>query len=249
MSPGISASPGDIPSSAPGDPQSSGAGDGSSTEAGDVASSKFRNSLREVDLRELKQETSTSNGADLPAQLSEGLRKLLPFIDQEAMEMLWNECRSRCIDCSPEEILEFVKAKGKIALNGTIQNPTGFLLRAVPKCFEGNAFASYRDDRNRRREEDRKRQEQEQNRLKQLEEQGREEAETYEQDKELLESLSPEDYRALYDRAKHQIITRYPNSLKSAPNTVEDLVHEEMIKILTQSAPQPAELHEIRDGN
>jgi hypothetical protein len=49
-----------------------------------------------------------------------------------------------------------VQAKAVIALNGKIQNPVGFLLTAVPKCFEGSAFAAYREEENRRKEEERR---------------------------------------------------------------------------------------------
>ena len=161
--------------------------------------------------------------------LLEGLRRLVPTIDEQAVVMLWTECRSRATDCTPEEVLSFVKAKASIALNGKIQNPVGFLLRAVPKCFEGTAFVAYREEQRRRLDEEAKRRAREDERVKALEDEGREEAEAYEKGKKLLEKMSKSEYQALYERTRNELLTRFPNVLRSAPKTVDDLVQHEMI--------------------
>lgn len=164
--------------------------------------------------------------------LLHGLRRLVPTIDEQAVLMLWAECRSRAKDCTSEEVLSFVKAKASIALNGKIQNPVGFLLSAVPKCFEGTAFEAYREEQRRRKDEEAKRRAREDERLKALQDQGREEAEAYENGKKLLENMSKSDYKALYERTRTELLSRYPNVLRSAPKTVDDLVQQEMIRAL-----------------
>ena len=143
--------------------------------------------------------------------------------------MLWTECRSRAEDCTPKEVLSFVESKAAIALNGKIQNPVGFLLTTVPKCFEGSAFVAYREEENRRTEEERRRQQREQERQRQLEEQGREETEAYEEAKCKMEALSPDQYQALYEKTKQEFLARYPNALRSAPRTIDELVQQQMI--------------------
>jgi len=82
-----------------------------------------------------------------PAALVEGIRRLVPVIDHEAVSLLWRQCRNRAHDCTAEEILYFSHGKANILRSGKIQNPTGFLLIAVPKCFEGSSFRDYRRER------------------------------------------------------------------------------------------------------
>jgi hypothetical protein len=48
-------------------------------------------------------------------------------------------------DCSPEEVLHFTAEKLIVLKNGKIQNPVGFILTSVPKCFEGEPFRQFRE--------------------------------------------------------------------------------------------------------
>jgi len=152
-------------------------------------------------------------------------------IDEQAVLMLWTECRSRANDCTAEEVLAFVEAKASIARNGKIQNPVGFLLIAVPRCFEGAAFLAYREEQRRRRDGEAKRRAREDERLKTLQDHGREEVAAYEEAKKRLENMSKSDYQALYERTKKELLSRYPNVFLSAPKTVEELVQQEMIRM------------------
>jgi hypothetical protein len=188
--------------------------------------------IRSGVLKKQEETSTTSLASDLPAEIMKGLLRVVPFMDEQAVWMLWTECRARVSDCTVNEILGFVQAKATIALNGKIQNPVGFLLTAVPKCFEGSAFTTYREEENRRREEECRRQQREQERQKQLEEQGREEAEAYERGKRKLEALSRDQYQQLYDKTKQAFLARYPNALRSAPKTIDDLVQQQMIRDL-----------------
>lgn len=83
-----------------------------------------------------------------PNALVQGLRALLTSshieIDSDATERLWNQCRRRVPDCTADEVLHFSQAKAVLFSSGKINNPVGFLIFAVPKCFEGVSFHQFR---------------------------------------------------------------------------------------------------------
>ena len=85
-----------------------------------------------------------------PNTLVQGLRSLLianrTEIDNDATQRLWNECRTRVPDCTADEVLHFTRAKTVLFSTGKINNPVGFLLFAVPKCFEGASFQEFRKE-------------------------------------------------------------------------------------------------------
>jgi hypothetical protein len=140
--------------------------------------------------------------AAFPSELIPRLRHLVNFVDHGAIALLWNECRLRAADCTGEEVLHFAEGIAAVCASGRIKNPIGFLLTAVPKCFEGPAFLGFRKEQQRKQEEERRRQQREQERQKRMEEQGREEAEAYERGKHKLEALAPDQYKALYEKPR-----------------------------------------------
>lgn len=99
--------------------------------------------------------TPSSSRNDPPSTLLQGLRALLNAynveLDSEATTRLWNECRSRMPDCTANEVLHFSKAKAGLFSSGKITSPVGFLLFAVPKCFEGPSFDEFRLEQERAR--------------------------------------------------------------------------------------------------
>jgi predicted transcriptional regulator len=176
----------------------------------------------------LSSEAATATTA--PPELISGLQKIVEFVDTEAATLLWNECRLRVPDCRPEEVLYFAQGKASVCAGGRIKNPVGFLLTTVPKCFDGPAFANFRREEERKVEEERRRQRNESERLRQIQEQGREEADALELGKRRLDAMSPSEYQAMYEKTKSAFLARYPNALRSAPKTIEDLVQQEMIR-------------------
>jgi hypothetical protein len=88
-----------------------------------------------------------------PAALIQGLRQIVDPVDDEAATALWNQCRKRAADCTPDEVLHFARAKATLFRAGNIQNPVGFLLVAVPKCFEGASFLEFRREQEARARE------------------------------------------------------------------------------------------------
>jgi hypothetical protein len=193
---------------------------------------------RYIDKNLLEKPTSASTTAlsseatttTAPAELISGLQQLVEFVDTEAATLLWNECRLRVPDCRPDEVLYFAQGKASVCAGGRIKNPVGFLLTTVPKCFEGPAFANFRREEDRKVEEERRRQRNESERLRQIQEQGREEADALELGKRRLDAMSPSEYQAMYEKTKSAFLARYPNALRSAPKTIEDLVQQEMIR-------------------
>jgi predicted transcriptional regulator len=175
----------------------------------------------------LSSETTTTTA---PAELISGLQQLVEFVDTEAATLLWNECRFRVPDCRADEVLYFAQGKASVCAGGRIKNPVGFLLTTVPKCFEGPAFANFRREEQRKAEEERNRRQSEEERLRQIQEQGREEADALELGKRRLDAMSPSEYQAMYEKTKSAFLARYPNALRSAPKTIEDLVQQEMIR-------------------
>jgi predicted transcriptional regulator len=76
-------------------------------------------------------------------------------VDDDVITQLVAACRSYAADCTEEEIVHFIREKGKVVQrrDNRIQNPVGFLLTAVPKCFSAHALAELRGKQSRERAE------------------------------------------------------------------------------------------------
>jgi hypothetical protein len=74
----------------------------------------------------------------------DALYKSVGMADDEAAARIVTECRRRAPDATDEEIVFYIRQQaGRI--KSRIQNPTGFLITLVPKCFEGESFQRYRE--------------------------------------------------------------------------------------------------------
>jgi len=102
---------------------------------------------------EVVRNSSRNTTSTTPAELVQGLRQLVDIVDDEAASVLWHQCRRRAPDCTPEEVLHFARSKAAVFRSGKIQNPLGFLLAAVPKCFEGVGFQEFRREQSERARE------------------------------------------------------------------------------------------------
>jgi hypothetical protein len=81
-------------------------------------------------------------------------------IDDDAVRQIFQSCRRGTPDCTPEEVATFARTKLPLINSGKIDNPTGLLIRTVPKFFENGgsiALKQMRDDTRKRREEDERR--------------------------------------------------------------------------------------------
>jgi len=75
-------------------------------------------------------------------QIVRALRQHTPRIDDDAVRRLTNACRRRAPDATDEEIVHFIHLK---ASSPGIKAPIGFLIAAVPKCFEGESLRQFRE--------------------------------------------------------------------------------------------------------
>lgn len=83
-----------------------------------------------------------------PDSILEALRRLDPEADSAAATALWRRCREVEPAASVEDVLYFVQLK---AGKSRAPMPLGFLLSAVPRCFQGEIYAQHR-----RRQRDRR---------------------------------------------------------------------------------------------
>lgn len=192
----------------------------------------YRELYKRTSFREPPPLRSSSSTDQPPLELTQQLRQLLPVIDSQAVETLWNECRSRVTDCTVEQIIHFSCLKTAVCRNGKIQNPIGFLLAAVPKCFEGQAFESFREDQRRLKEEQLKREGAEREQARLQEEEVRREEEAYRNAEEALGLLSKAEYEVLYDGVKKALSALVPNLASWKPEAREQSIRIRMIREL-----------------
>lgn len=190
--------------------------------------------LRENDPKETNLQITSSTLLSAPSRIVAVLHQLVSPVDDEAAFTLWNECRARVPDCTPEEVAYFVQAKAAVIKGGRIQNPIGFLISAVPKCFEGESFRRFRLEQTRLKEEQRRREEEERQRQQAVEaeiNEFRREEEARQKGERLLPTLSDEEQEALYQQARADLAAK---GYKATGPTLEKLVHERVIRNLAK---------------
>jgi hypothetical protein len=124
-------------------------GRGSLSITGTPLGNSFRKASR-------KEETSSSSSPDAASILQALSDYGQP--DDDVAATLLSRCRIVVPDCSVTEIVHFVHQKGALIRqdrSGRITSPMGFLLTAVPKCFTGETFECYRQQEQKRQEEQR----------------------------------------------------------------------------------------------
>ncbi len=62
--------------------------------------------------------------------------------DDHAVETLIGDCRKNAPDCTTEEIVGFIDEKAPLTVDK--RNPLGYLLKAIPRLFEGGSFRAMR---------------------------------------------------------------------------------------------------------
>lgn len=72
-----------------------------------------------------------------PDSILAALRGRDPQADEAAARVLWQRCREVEPTATPEEVVQFIHLKG--------DQPLGFLLSAVPRCFHGASFRQFRE--------------------------------------------------------------------------------------------------------
>lgn len=186
--------------------------------------------LGSKNLENYSQQTSSS----VPHDLAKGLYEIVPVFDEEAVVSLWKECRIRAGDCTTEEVLYFAKEKSLVCRNGKIQNPVGFLLAAVPKCFEGHSFAAFRLEQKRRIEEQQRLETKRRNAIRIQEEQIAREAEAYRKAEEKLQLLPKDQYDSICERTKGNLLKEYPEVRRYPAGELEKLVKRRVLATLQE---------------
>ena len=92
-------------------------------------------------------ERTSSASEPASAEIVRALTETLGRCDDKAALDLARDCRARAADITDEEIGELVRREGKRMRNP--KNPTGFVLRQVPLCCEGESFRVFRQSRQR----------------------------------------------------------------------------------------------------
>ncbi|MGA2986954.1 MAG: hypothetical protein ABSG32_24410 [Terriglobia bacterium] len=180
---------------------------------------------------QIDQQTA-STFSEPPADLTTGLRRFTPLFDHQAVTNLWTECRARAGDCTVEEILHFTQTKVGMFRAGKIQNPVGFLLAVVPKCFEGEAFLNFREEA-RKEEEDQEKAERERGRVRKTEDElARGEAEEYERAQEKLRKLPKDAYDTLYQKAKRELFQLSRSARSWSQQVLEDTIRARILSEL-----------------
>lgn len=177
------------------------------------------------------QETSSSFPPEL---LRKRLQELVPILDEEAVVSLWVECRMRVGDCTAEEVLYFAREKSLISRNGKIQNPVGFLLTAVPKCFEGQVFTTFREEQRKKAEEQRRLEAERQQITRLQGEQIAREAEAYRKSEEKLKSLPKHEYDAVFESTKEKLLKDHPQVRSYPAAEFEKLVRRRILTNLQE---------------
>ena len=226
--------PSDLMSPGPSDVTSRGTGDATSPKPSDVTSSLLEKDFRkETSSRQSSSSSQTkanTSSSDLPpTEFVKGITQLISFIDDEALNSIWQECRLRVPDCTVEEVLHFTQMKAVIASNPKIENPVGFLIAAVPKCF-GTGFSQFREAESRRQAEERLREEQRRAEEAEI----LRELEAYKRAKEKLDSLPQEKFESLFETTKAKLLERYPAARHWSPQGIEETVRSRMLEIIQE---------------
>lgn len=91
-------------------------------------------------------DTSTSVVAD-------AVSEELGYVDNDAVRRIVAGCRKHVADATAEEIANFSRITARRFRSiRNLQNPIGLLIVQVPKCFEGEAFQTYRRNECQRKE-------------------------------------------------------------------------------------------------
>ena len=188
--------------------------------------------IQPVVIRSTTIETKIDNSSTShpPVTLVQGLHELLPVFDEQALESLWYECQIRAPSCTAEEVLYFAREKASICRNGKIQNPVGFLLTAVPKCFEGQSFVNFRHEQQKRTEAQRKLEKEQQETLRLQAEEASLEAEAYRRAEEKLKVMPNEDYDARCSKVRAELIRDHPQLKRWEKDQLEQTVRRKILR-------------------
>jgi hypothetical protein len=94
---------------------------------------------------------SNSSSTRVPTLVAAAIIGAFGFIDDDALQILIRKCRHQAPDATNEEIAELGAFTARRILRmRNVDNPVGLLIEQTAKCFSGEAFAIYREQREER---------------------------------------------------------------------------------------------------
>jgi len=91
---------------------------------------------------------TTEEASSFLAPLIAALRRHIPDVDDDAALELWSRCLENAPAAELPEVIHFIDLK---AAKQGIRMPVGFLLAAVPKCFQGDSYRQFREEQSQTR--------------------------------------------------------------------------------------------------
>jgi len=125
--------------------------------------------------------------------------------DEEAIPILWIECRRKAPECTAAVILEQVHDKLKMKSWARIQNPVGFLLTSVPSAVQARVSASKRREQARAEGEIASAKREAQLRLRQ-----EQELTAWKLPEEAFEALSQDKKQYLVNQERRRLLREHP---------------------------------------
>jgi len=95
--------------------------------------------------------TSAASVFSAEPELVEALNKATGKSDDDAVRQILEGCRAVAPDVTTEELVQLIDDQAA-RIPASISNPTGFLIRFLPKRCEGHSFQTFREGLRRRRE-------------------------------------------------------------------------------------------------
>ncbi len=93
----------------------------------------------------LERTTATETLLLDPAEIRREFARYALVPDQRALAAMIAACQAQVPDLATEELIFFLREKGRVVRSSSsVENPTGFLLKVVPRCFEGDLFHEWR---------------------------------------------------------------------------------------------------------
>jgi hypothetical protein len=94
------------------------------------------------DSRPIPNLESSAPDSTAPEAVLDALRQRVPEADAATAAALWRRCREVEPAAAPADVAHFIHVK---AGKSGVPTPLGFLLAAVPRCFQGETWRQYRD--------------------------------------------------------------------------------------------------------
>lgn len=99
-------------------------------------------------IHSVSREVISNQASTTLAAIVRAIKDELGLVDDTATRRIIDNCRQRVPDATDEEIEYHVREQaGRARRLKRLENPVGFLITQVPRCFEGESFRQFREAR------------------------------------------------------------------------------------------------------